>query len=843
MFAWNYDDDFVGGYDHGKQAGTLCVADHHIVPGKKFWTWGNGPGGKLWDKTLTDDDGPYLELMVGAYSDNQPDYSWMEPYEAKIFDEFWFPIRDIGGVKKATKEAAMNLELKNGFAELGFNTTSSIANAMAMLKVKDKILLEEKISISPDKPYKKTIKLPAGTKAEDLHGALLLNNKEIIGYTPLTLKKEPFPEKVKPPLAPKEIKTNEELYLTGLRIQQFHNPSLSPEPYWQEALQRDSGDVKVNTAMGMLLLKKALYPEAEKYLRKAVERLTAKYTSPKDGEPYYYLGLALQQQGKFDDAYNAFYKATWNNEWKSAGYYALAEIDCQKGDFSKALDHINSSLMNNLQNTEALGLKATILRHLELHSEFSQVLQYLVSIDPLDTRALAENMLNGNQSTNQLYNETFNSFPENGLEQAIEYGNAGLWNDGLSLLKKLLDISPDKDKVSPMLYYYLGYFSEKSGQPEKSSVYYQLASTMPVDYVFPFQYENIDVLKQAIKADPKDARAPFYLGNLLYDWQPKEAIKYWELSVAIDSSFSMVHRNLAVGYANCENNTEKAILSLEKAITLPDVHAIHFFELDQLYETAGVSPEKRLAVLEKNHDMVNQRDDALSREIALKIFVGKYEEAIGYMQNRHFNVWEGGARFSVNDYWTDAHVLLGNKYMSQKQYQQALAEFQLAIEFPANLQTAKNRWSGRDPEVNYHIGEAYQLLGDKKQAEKYWKESSADIPAMGNDDVLPTTDQSILLYYKALSLKKLGNNEKANKIFNELVKSGQNALKKTSDVNFFAKFGQQKSERSRTTMAHYIIGLGYVGLSQIENAKLELTEALKESPDHLGTITALQELK
>ncbi len=57
----------------------MSVADHNIVPGKKFWTWGNGPGGRAWDKILTDDDGPYIELMAGAYSDNQPDYSWLRP--------------------------------------------------------------------------------------------------------------------------------------------------------------------------------------------------------------------------------------------------------------------------------------------------------------------------------------------------------------------------------------------------------------------------------------------------------------------------------------------------------------------------------------------------------------------------------------------------------------------------------------------------------------------------------------------------------------------------------------------------------------------------------------------
>jgi len=36
-FCWNCEVDFFGGYDHGKQAGVVHVADHHAVPGKKLW--------------------------------------------------------------------------------------------------------------------------------------------------------------------------------------------------------------------------------------------------------------------------------------------------------------------------------------------------------------------------------------------------------------------------------------------------------------------------------------------------------------------------------------------------------------------------------------------------------------------------------------------------------------------------------------------------------------------------------------------------------------------------------------------------------------------------------------
>lgn len=70
------DYDFVGGYDYQKEAGILHVADHHISPGKKQWTWGCGEFGKAWDRNLTDEDGPYIELMTGVYTDNQPDFTW-----------------------------------------------------------------------------------------------------------------------------------------------------------------------------------------------------------------------------------------------------------------------------------------------------------------------------------------------------------------------------------------------------------------------------------------------------------------------------------------------------------------------------------------------------------------------------------------------------------------------------------------------------------------------------------------------------------------------------------------------------------------------------------------------
>lgn len=101
--AYKSDFNFVGGYDHGVQAGLLHVANHHISPGKKQWTWGNGEFGQAWDRNLTDEDGPYIELMTGVYTDNQPDFTWLQPYEEKTFKQYFMPYKDIGVREKTLR--------------------------------------------------------------------------------------------------------------------------------------------------------------------------------------------------------------------------------------------------------------------------------------------------------------------------------------------------------------------------------------------------------------------------------------------------------------------------------------------------------------------------------------------------------------------------------------------------------------------------------------------------------------------------------------------------------------------------------------------------------------------
>ena len=70
-----------------------------------------------------------------------------------------------------------------------------------------------------------------------------------------------------------------------------------------------------------------------------------------------------------------------------------------------------------------------------------------------------------------------------------------------------------------------------------------------------------------MRANPRDARAPYYLGNLLYDRRRHaEAIQLWETSAQnLIRDFSIVWRNLGIGYFNISNNPAKARAAYDRA--------------------------------------------------------------------------------------------------------------------------------------------------------------------------------------------------------------------------------------------------------------------------------------
>lgn len=834
FFAWQLQEDFMGGYDHGRHAGVVHVGDHHEVCGAKLWEWGTGTSGRAWDKILTDEDGPYAELMVGAFSDNQPDYSWIKPHEVKTIRQYWYPIRDIGGFKNANLEGAVNLELRDGHeAFVGFHTTRQHAAAEATVLVGDKVVLRQVIQIGPDKPFTKSIPVPEDTKATELKAVLTAaDGRELVAYQPVSRPPvDELPEPVKAPPAPAEIDSLEELYLTGLRIEQIHNPRVDPTDYYLEALRRDPDDVRCNTSIGIQYNRRGMYTQAEEHLRRAVARLTQDYTRSRTGEAHFQLAVALRGQHRFDEAYDQFYRASWDQAFYAAANYELATISCMRQDSEAALKQIDRCIRNNALDAKAHNLRAAVLRRLGRLDEARQVARQVLRRDPLNFWAINELVACGADRELAELTKLMRDDVQAYLELACDYLYAGMLDAAIDVLRRpdRLDLRPAAEY--PMLHYYLGYAYEQAGQPELARQCYDRASKSPSDYCFPFRLESADVLRAALAHNSRDARAEYYLGNLLFDLQPEAAIRHWNKSCSMDSSLAVVHRNAGWAAFRIENDVPKAISCYERGLACQDIDPRLLLELDILYESGNVAPARRLKALQDNHSVVALREDCLLREISVLVLTGNYLPAIRMLEDNFFHAQEG--RGGIHNVYVDAHLLHGLTLLAQDQPEEALHHFQKAAQYPENLSVGRPKSDPRAGEIAYFTGLAYAQLQDRDQAQRCFRN------AAGHD----ARRWPEARFYQALSKEKLGQPEEAEKLFHGLIEEGRKQLNERESADFFAKFGQQASGRTRQAEAHYRIGLGLLGRDEREEARKEFELAATMDRSHAWAQYRLETLQ
>jgi tetratricopeptide (TPR) repeat protein len=381
-----------------------------------------------------------------------------------------------------------------------------------------------------------------------------------------------------------------------------------------------------------------------------------------------------------------------------------------------------------------------------------------------------------------------------------------------------------------MVYYYLGSVFQKMGDPSRAVNAYREAASQPPDLVFPFRLEAYAALSDALSVNPKDTIAHYYLGNLLFENQPDEAIQHWERARSLDPDFAGVHRNLGIAYSRIRQDNSAAVLSLERAVKCDPSDSRLFLELDQFYEAVKAEPAKRLGVLETNQPVVDRNDTLCMREASLLVQVGHYDRAIEMLDSRHFHVWEGGGQ--IHDIFVDAHLARGQLSMHDQEFSKALADFNRALDYPFNLEVGKSRDGGRDPEIYYYIAMAEEALGMEVQAREHFEVSATDMrPA-----------DSPLAYFQALSLGKLGKSEQAIQLLNKIIQLAEERLEAGDDDRFFAKFGERESNEARLAQAHFLLGLGLLGKGQKSEAKGEFQTALSLNPNHLQARRQLADL-
>lgn len=847
--AAHSDYNFVGGYDFGVGAGILHVADHHVSPGKKQWTWGNGDFGRAWDRNLTDANGPYVELMTGVFTDNQPDFTWLKPYEGKTFTQYFMPYKGVGQVKNASINAAVNLEIgpQDTFGAAGETEgieAQGLAAGQGRVTVYATSVYEHAHVTVTDDRTGATLYEYAGTispndivraafdtgdaKPTDITATVTdANGKVLIDYTPQPKTIDKLPEPAKAADEPAKIATNEELFLAGTHLEQYRHATYLPDPYYLEGLKRDPLDARINNAYGRLLLRRGDFAGAERYFRAAITRLTKHNTQPYDSEPHYNLGLDLFYQGDFDKAFDAFFKATWDDAQKERAFFYMAAIAARRGDFADALEYVDNALTRNTMNIKARGLRAYVLRKLGRDDDAAAALAENLKIDEFDFVSGNERVIAGANPAE--LTGLMRGFHENYLQAARDYALFGAYDEALALLG-------EADQSKPMVKYYEGYYLAQLGRDEESHAAFEAAEAAPSDYCFPNKLEDIAPLEAAIKS-VNGAKAPYYLGCLYYDKTLADrAIALWERSRDLDPGFPTVHRNLALAYYNKRGDAAAAQREIEQAYALDESDARVFLETDQLHRKIGWTYAQRLAEFERHLDVVAERDDLYIEYLTVLNLTGNYAKAYELMGRRRFHPWEGGEG-KITAQYRIALTLLAKDAMAAGDWTKAKELLVKALVYPENLGEGKLEGQ-KDNDIHYWLGVTERHLGDETAARAEFRQAT-----IGPDEVkgaMYYNDQPAeMILFQGLAHAALGEEGPANARFYRLLDYGEQHLDDQVKIDYFAvslpDFLIFENDYTKMNRIHclYLMGLANIGTGDREAAARFLDDALALDPSHI----------
>ena len=833
VFIHDLQDDFVGGYDHGVDAGTMLAGNHNINKGGKFWTWGPHAYGHAWDcVTLTDSDGPYVELMTAAYSDNQPDYCWINPQESKEFTAYWYGIRNLNNVNRGNEKATVNMDIDpSGAIHVAANVTQIRRNAKVVVSHNGKVLYSKVATMAPDKPFADDFKVDASEVAEPTEVLMSLYSAEgelLIDYHPYKHDlSKPHPEDLLPVNPdPKSIKNTEELFYVGMRNLQFHQAHTDPMDYFNEVLRRDAGDVRTNTQVGILLRKAGDYDKAAEHLRKAVSRQTANYTRVADGEAMYNLGLILKAQQNWEAAIDTLYRAAWDYEYASASYYQLAQISATLGNDVRAMEEVNMAVNYNGMNVDAKNLKTTLLRKAGKKAEAVALAKEVVKFDPLNYYATNELVLMGAKPASEL-TKLMRGVPESYLELAMYY-----YNNGFTKEMKDVLMASESAKPYPTVEYWLGYLADQAGDTDAARSWFKKAEDRSIAYVFPFRLETIKAFDKALEYLPKSFNTWYYLGNLYYHKQPEKALACWEKAVEAKPDFAMALRNLGWYWRFKNENKEKDFSDYAKAIEYyqaaisadVDGNALFLAECDEIMELIKAPLADRYNLFNGKEALYEKRYDSETKAIKQRILAGEYAPVLEKLQTRFYSRREHIE--DLHDIYVDVCLLSGFEAWEKGDNDAALKFMLMSNEYPDNHGYAHLEYYARDAQVYYNIGLAYEKVGDAENAAKYYQMAT-------EVEVRPA--DGIYNFEKGLAMKKLDPKASLRAMHKDIVKVGKASLT-TYVQRFWESFDRGPYEQDINAAAYYMQGVGYMAQGRNFKAKRAFRKALKERNDHLWAI-------
>lgn len=808
-FACASDYDFFGGYDHGKECGVVHIGDHHISPGKKMFTWAYCQLSKSWENALTDTDGEYAELMAGSYSDNQPNFSWLAPYETKEFSQHWYPISKIGSPTFANLNCAFRLDKENNIFKL--QSTKVYKNAIVKIFDSENVYFEQTCDFIPNKPLDFEIKdLPQYIAVE-----IIADGKSIAEYTEKKFNKFTMPDVITDMPSAAGMNDPDELYLAGVHVDQYRDPHTNPDSFWKEALKRKINHIPSLLAMAKYEFSRYALDSAEDYIKRAISAITIYNERVQSGDVYYTYGRILEAKGETDKAYDYYYKAYWAADSVAKAMTRITLIDIKRKDYKVAIRHAENALDYGRKNNLAISALVIALREIGETEKADSILKEQLKKDNLDH--MARYLSNDKKFYDIMDSDTVQTC----LDIAFDLSAMGRYEDIISLLEgAIASCDAGKKKMS---YYTLGYYKFLVGLD--GSEEYKKAETAMLGRAYPVRIEEQMVLEDVIsKTNSKTAK--MLLGCLLYNkLHYNEAAELWE-----QCDDYIARRNLAVAYFSHLGRAEEALCIMKSLVNERTDDEELLYETVCLMNKMGIAPTDKIDLITL-HKVT--RDDVLTELSKAYNQAFMPDKAIETLMSHNFVPCEGGEH-AIADQYMFAYLVKGKTELENGNYEKAIEFFKEGQVLPQALGAGIWNHCKLIP-LKFHEAICLEIIGEKAKADEIFRYiATTEIEYFSNMHLKE------LPYFQALSFNHLGDELKGQHLITKYFREWSK-IKDTRDngyfgtTPFFIPFVDEPA-RLRKAQHLYLTGLCEEYMGNKERAKLHLKESVRLNNDYMFAI-------
>ncbi|MEA5457082.1 DUF5107 domain-containing protein [Sinomonas sp. JGH33] len=769
------DAEFFGGYDHRDRVGFVHWADRTVSPGKKQWTWGNAPFGWAWDRNLTDGDGPYVELMAGVYTDNQPDFAFLAPGETKTFSQYWYPIREIGPAHIANDRLAVHIDASGLAVQVGLAAAEALG-AVDVVVRRGVYQHTERVVLTPETSPRFAARL--GNSPEPVRISISRDGVEILeGTTESGHKNGGRPRTAIAPPQPSDVATIDELVHIATYLQQYRHATRSPEPYWDEVLARDPEESRATLALGILAYQRADYARGAELLKVSTARRTFWAPTPDDGQAHYMLGLALSRLGDEHGAREALGRASWDAALATPARYALAKLCLRAGDDRKAQDLLAQVRAADPNHTQSANLLAAIALRSGDGTTVEELLDDVLERDPLDAWAL------------DLAGDPLIKDSTVLLDVALEYSSAGFTDRALAVLDRceflLSRQALGQVNVGPLISYHRARILSLAGREKAALEALKATDAHDARHAAPSRLDDVDAIRHALALRPDEALARALLGDWYYHvGREKDALAEWRAGIAVANDLSLavrLHRNLGIGTYNVERTPDTAAEHYRTALVLDGGNAKLLYEADQLALRQKATAAERLAVLERHPQLIGSRDDLTVVYANLLLDVGRIAEARGRIVSRAFQPWEGGEG-QVLAVWDRLCLAEAREALAEGNPVLAEATIRSALLPPDNL------GEGRHPlantaELHLVLGDALEAIGRTDEAHAAWERAAGEV---ADFEKMAQAPYSVRTIHAIEARYRLGRDADAEDLARGLEEWVEGYAVQEASVDFFA---------------------------------------------------------